>query len=139
MPTDDEAQQLREHDPDRLRQVERWLMVGFMIPGTSRKKANNQVSLESGIKMEKHFEKTSTGSRMQGNLSIIMKKVPLMTALCSMQPSADSPKSCGCGRLVLPLAQLTRCPQRIRALRLAAQAEMLHDNLQVPTVRWGSF
>lgn len=55
MPTDEEAQQLREHDPDRLRQVE---------------------------------------------------------------------------RLVLPLAQLTRCPQRIRALRLAAQAEMLHDNLQ---------
>jgi len=55
MPTEEEAQQLREHEPDRLRQVE---------------------------------------------------------------------------RLVLPLAHLTRCPQRIRALRLAAQAEMLHDNLQ---------
>jgi len=37
-------------------------------------------------------------------------------------------------RLVLPLAHLTRCPQRIRALRLAAQAEMLHDNLQAKTV-----
>lgn len=33
-------------------------------------------------------------------------------------------------RLVLPLAQLTRCTQRIRALRLAAQAEVLHDALQ---------
>ena len=35
---------------------------------------------------------------------------------------------------MLPLAHLTRCPQRIRALRLAAQAEMLHDNLQAKTV-----
>lgn len=55
MPTDDEANQLREHPPERLRQVE---------------------------------------------------------------------------RLILPLAQLTRCGPRIRALRLAVHAEVQHDALQ---------
>ena len=39
-------------------------------------------------------------------------------------------------RLVLPLAQLTRCMERIRALKLAAHAELLHDSLQVPVGRW---
>ena len=33
-------------------------------------------------------------------------------------------------RLILPLAQLSRCAPRIKALRLAAHAEALHDGLQ---------
>lgn len=47
MPTDEEAQQLREHDPDRLRQVERWLMVANYRVHDTREQANNQVSLFS--------------------------------------------------------------------------------------------
>jgi hypothetical protein len=116
MPTDEEAQQLREHDPDRLRQVERWLMVANDRVHDTRKQVNNEQSEkpESGIKRNmmqniEHLEKIYGGSRMQGNLFITMKKVPLITAVRSMQPCTDSfsnAHTLGCANAVFILTMV---------------------------------